>query len=206
MMPDLPDAMAATTEDCSSHDNLFAIFSNLDTDLRSLGPSSPAVSNDPEIIVISPPNSPVTYVPNLESTDKQASPYSTSTIEATDNDLAVEDPPTEDIQFVADNSNEDQHELPPAYPLSTGSSPVLLRPNQCRHRVETANLVRSSKHRREYFASKQKTIIRPRINSRLRYGLKPEVDSWEIIFWDNQRKELTIQNTSLLSQWLVVPQ
>ena len=64
MMPDPPDVMAATTEDCSSNDNIFAIFSNLDANLRSLGPLSadklvrlfsPAVSTDPEILVISPP-------------------------------------------------------------------------------------------------------------------------------------------------------
>ena len=205
-MPDLPDSppIAATTDDCFSHDNLFVIFSNLDTDSRSLGPSSPAVSTDQEILVLSTPNSPVTYVPNPDSTDKQANLDSTSTIEATDNDLTNEAPPTADIHLVEENSNEDQHELPPAYPLPTDSSPVLSRANQFKHRAETANVVKSRKQRREYFASKPKAIIRPRINSRPRYGLKPEFESGETIFWDDQRKQLPVQKTFLPSQQLVV--
>ena len=146
MMPDLPNSMAETTQDCSSADN---IFSNLDADLRPLGPSSPdklvgpsspAVSTDPKVIVISPPNSPVTYLSNPASTDGQHSPDSTSTIEASENDIIIEIPSLADIELLANNSNEEQHELPPAYPLPTDSSPVLSRPNQFKHRTETANL------------------------------------------------------------------
>ena len=215
MMPDLPNSMAETTLDCSSADNIFAIFSNLDADLRPLDPSSPdklvrssspAVSTDPEVIVISPSNSPVTYQSNPASTDGQHSRDSTFTIEATENDIINDIPPPTDIEFLANNSNEEQHELPPAYPLPTGSSPVLSRPNQFKHRTEAANLVNSRQHRREQFASKPAAIIWPRINSRLRYGLKPETDSWKYKFWDTQRKELTNQNTSSPSQRLVVPQ
>ena len=207
--------MAETTADCSPHDNVFAIFSNLDADLRPLGPSSPdklvipsspAVSTDPEIIVISPPKSPVTYLSNPDSTDGQYSPDSTSTNEASDNDITVEVPPTSDVQLLADNSNESQHEPPPAYSLPTDISPVISRPNQFQHRVQTANLVKSRQHRREHFAAKPTAIIRPRINSRLRYSLQPKFDSWEIIFSDNQRKEVTIQNASLPYQRLVVAQ
>ena len=167
---------------------------------------SSAVSTDPEVIVTSPPNSPVTYLSNPASTDGQHSPDSTSALEASENDIIIDIPPTADIELLANNSIEEQHELPPAYPLPTDSSPVLSRPNQFRHRTEPANLVNSRQHRREHFASKPTAIIRPRINSCLRYGLKPEFDSWKIIFWDNQRKELTIQNTFLRSQRLVVPQ
>ena len=215
MISDLPDLMAETTEDCSSHDNIFAIFSNLDAGLRPLGPSSPdrlvrpsspAVPTDPEVIVISPPKSPVQYLSNPVSTDGQYSPDSTSTIEASENDITVEVPPTADVQILGDHSIEDQQEPPPAYPFPPDGILVLSRPNQFKHRTETANLVNSRQHRREQFASKPTAIIRPRINSRLRYGLKSELDSWKTIFWDNQRKELTIQNTSLPSQQLVVPQ
>ena len=107
---------------------------------------------------------------------------------------------------MADNSKEQQHEPPPAYSFPTDSSSVLSRPNQFKHRAETANLVNNRKHRREYSDPKPTAIIRPRINSRLRHGLKPEFDSWETIFWDKQRKELTIQSTSLPSQRLLAPQ
>ena len=184
-MPDPPYSMAATTEDCSFNDNIFAIFSKLDADLRSLGPLSPdkllrlssaAVSTDPKIMVISPPDSLATYLPNSASTSEQHRPDPTSTIEASDNDITVE-VPTADTQLPADNSNEEQHEPPPAYSFPTDSSAVLSRPNQVKHRAETSNLVNSRQHRREQFASKPTAIIRPRINSRLRYGLKPNFDS-----------------------------
>ena len=203
MRPDLPDSKAETTEDCSSDDNIFAILSNLDAGLRPLGrstpdklvrPASPAVSTDPEVIVISPPNSPTTYLPNSASTNEQHRLDSTSNIEASDIDITVE-VQTADIKLLRDNSNEEQHEPPLTYSFPTDSSPVLSRPNQFKHRAETANLVNSRQHRRKHLASKPTAIIQPRINFRLRYGLKSEFDSWEIIFWDNQRKELTIQNT-----------
>ena len=198
-MPDPPNSTAENTEDCSSQDNVFAIFSILETDLQSLGPSSPAVFTDPEKIVISPPNSPVTYLPNPASTDGQYSFDSTSTIEASDNDLAVEVQPTVGVQLLVDKSNEDQHEPPTAYSFPTDGSPVLSHPNQLKHRAETTNLVNSRQHRREHFASRPTAKVRPRINSRHRYSLKPEFESWKFIFRDNQSKALTIQNTSLPS-------
>ena len=204
-MPDLPDSMEETTEICSSNDNIFAIFTSIDADLPSLGPFSPAVSIDPEVVNISPPKFPPLYLSKPGSTDEQYSPESTSTIKASDNDLTVEAPSTAGAQFRADNNNQDQHEPPPAYSFSIDGSRVLLRPNQFKHRVETANLVKSRKESREHFASRPTAINRPRINSRLRYSLKPEFDSWETVFRDKQRKQLTIENTSLPSQRLVVP-
>ena len=207
--------MAATTKDCSSHDNIFAIFSNLDSDSQPLGPSSPdepvrpsspAVSTDPEVMFISPPSSPLTHLPNQASNAEPGSPDSTSTLEVSDNDPAVEVSSTADVLFLAEGSNEDQHELPPTYSFSADCSPVLSHPNQFKHHTETANLVNSRQNRREQVAPKPTAIIRPRIKSRPRYSLKPKFDSWEIVFWDNQRKELTIKNTFLPSQRLVVPQ
>ena len=193
-----------TTEDYSPNDNIFAIFSNLDAHLQSLGPCSPAVSTDPEITVISPPNSLATCLPNSPANDEQYSPDLIFTIEASDIDLTVEIPPTVGVLLLVDNSNEEQHEPPSAYPFPIDGSPVLSRPNQFKHRAETINSVNSPQHRREHFASRPTAIIRPRINSRFRYGLKPEFDSWEVIFRDNQRKQLTIQITSLPCQRLVV--
>ena len=57
MMPGLPDSMAEITEDCSYNDNFPAILSNINVDLRSWGPSSPALSTDPEVKFLPPPNS-----------------------------------------------------------------------------------------------------------------------------------------------------
>ena len=206
IMPDLPDSMTETTEDCSPNDNTVAVFSNLDADVRSLAPWSPAVSNDPEVIFISPPTSPLTHLANQVSNDEPVCPDSTSTIEAGDNDPELEDSSTAGRQSLADGSNEDQHEFPPTYFFPTDCSPHLSRPNQFKRRAETVNSVHSPQHRKDSSASKLTAIIRPRINSLLRYGLKPEFNSWEIIFWDNQRKELTIQNTVLSTQCITVPQ
>ena len=183
--------MAETTEVCSPNDDIVAIFSNLDADLPSLGPFSSAVSFDPEVIFLSLPNSPTPYTSSPGSIDEQESPDSTSTIGASANNPTVEVPPTVGVQLLSDNSNEDQHEPPPAYSFPTDDSPVLSRPNQFKHRAETANSV-NSRHRREHFTSKPTAIIRPRIKSRLRYRLKPEFDAWGIIFGDNQRQQLTI--------------
>ena len=200
MIPDLPDSMAETTEDCSSAEDTLAVSSNLDADLRSLAPCSPAVPTDPEVIFISPATSPLTHPPNQGWNDEPVSPDSTSTLEASDNDASVEASSSASLQFFADDGNEDQHKPPPAYSFPNDGRPILSHPNQFKHRTETSNLANSRQHHKEQFASKPTAIIRPRINYRLRYGLNPEIDSWEIIFWDNQPKELTIQNTSLTSQ------
>ena len=198
--------MAQITKDCSFNDNIFAVFSNLDADLRSLAPCNPVISNDLEVIFISPPASLVTHLPNEVSDDEPVSPDSTSTIEASDNDSAVEASSTAGVQFIADDTNEYQHELPLDCSFPTDCSPLPSRPNQFKRRAETVNSEHSRQHCHDSFASKPSAIIRPRINSRLRYGLKPEFNSWEIIFWDNQQKELTIQKTALSTQCITVSQ
>ena len=205
-MPNLPDSMAQATEDCSSNQDILAVHSNPDEDLRSLAPCSPTLSTDPDVIIFSPPTSPLTLLPNQISNDKPVTPDFPSTIEASDNDPAVEASSTAGVQFFVDGSNEYQHELPPAYSFPTDCSPLLSRPNQFKHRAKTATSVHSHEHHNNSLASKPTAIIRPGINSRLRYGLKPEFNSWEIIFWDSQRKELTIQNTALSTQCITVPQ
>ena len=87
-MPDLPDSMAESTEDCSYNDDILALFSTIDTDLRSLGPSSPALSTDREVTILPPPISQI-YFTNLGSIDKQDSFEFTSTNKASHNDPTV---------------------------------------------------------------------------------------------------------------------
>ena len=60
-------------------------------------------------------------------------------------------------------------------------------------------------HKREYFAQLARAVKKPRLNPHLCYSLKPEYSSWQLIFWDNQQQEFTIQNTLLHTQRLVVP-
>ena len=164
--------MAETTEDCFFQVYILAVFWNLDADSGSLAPCSPAVSTDTEVMFISPPTSPLTHLLNQVSNDEPVSPDSTSTLEASDNDAAVEASSTGGVQFLADDSNEDQHELPPAYSFPTNCSPILSHRNQFKHCAETANSVESLQYRNDFLASKPTAIIRPRINSRLRFGLK----------------------------------
>ena len=205
-MPDLPEFMTETIEDCSSNDEIFAVFPNLDADLRYLAPCSPVVSTDPEVIFISPQTSPLRNLPNQVSHDEPVSPDSTSTIEVSDNDPAVEVSSTAGVQLLAYDSNEDQHELPPAYSFPTDCSPLLSPTKQFKHRAETANSVQSHQFCHDSLASKPTAIIRPQITSRLRYGLKPYFNSWETIFWDNQWQKLTIKNAALSTQCITVSQ
>ena len=59
-------------------------------------------------------------------------------------------------------------------------------------------------HKREHFARLARAIKCPCFNPHLHYRLIPEYSSWEILFWDTQRQEFTIQDTLLPSQRLVV--
>ena len=114
MMPNLPASMAETPEDCSSIEDILAVFLNLDADLRSLAPCSRSISTDPDVIFISPPTSPLMLLPNQISNEEPVSPDSTSNFEASDNDPAVEASSTAGVQFIADDTNEYQRELSPS--------------------------------------------------------------------------------------------
>ena len=63
----------------------------------------------------------------------------------------------------------------------------------------------AQQHKREHFARLARAVKCPRFNPHLHYRLGPENSSWEILFWDTQRQEFTLQNTLLPSQLLVVP-
>ena len=93
-------------------DVIHFIFSNQDADTPTFIPSSSAVPTIPQVTIHSPPNS-TTYLPNLISTDEQVGLDSTSTNEASDNDPTVELPSAAGLEFLADNSIEDQREVPP---------------------------------------------------------------------------------------------
>ena len=60
-------------------------------------------------------------------------------------------------------------------------------------------------HKRESFEQLAKAVKKPRFNPHLCYSLKPEYSSWNLIFWDSQQQEFTIQNTLPPTQRLVVP-
>ena len=139
-MPDPPDSMAETTEDCSSNDNTLAIFSNLDAYLQSLGRSSRAVSTNPEKISISPPNSQFSHTV-LSQPGLNWRTNFTPTIGARDELPTVEIPSTASVQLLANNINEDHHKFPLAYPFSTDGSPLLPGHNQLKHCGGTVYLI-----------------------------------------------------------------
>ena len=60
-------------------------------------------------------------------------------------------------------------------------------------------------HKREHFARLARAVRCPRFNTYLHNRLRPEFSSWELLFWDSQRQEFTIQNTILPSQRLNAP-
>ena len=126
--PDFPDSMAATTEGCSSNDDILVVFSNIDAGLRSLATCSPAVSADPAVKFISPPASPSRHLPDQVSNDEPVSLDSISTIDASDNDPAVEASSTAGVLFAGDDSNEDQHKLSPPLPFQPIVAPFFRAP------------------------------------------------------------------------------
>ena len=197
--------MAEITENCSRGDDTHFIFSNQHLNARFPIPSNSAASTIPEVNFTSTPTSP-TFLCSPPSTNEQVSPKSISTTEASNNETALEVLSTAGVHFLANNSIDDHRELSTANSIQCGASLILSRPNPFKLGAESSNSVHSRQHREEYFASKPTEIMRPRVNSRLRYGQKPESDSWKNIFWDNQRNELTIQNSSFPPQRLVVPQ
>ena len=176
MMPDLPEPMAETTEDCSPSDDIPTVFSDLHADLRSLAPCSPAVPTDLEVIFFSPPIF-VTHLSNQVSNDKIVNPDSTFTFEASNKDPAVETSSTAPVQFLSDDTNEDQKRTPPTYSFPTDCGRLLWRPNQFQHHAETASSVHSRQQCNDSSPFKPTAIIRPQISSRLRYGVRPEFNS-----------------------------
>ena len=57
----------------------------------------------------------------------------------------------------------------------------------------------AQQHKREHFARLARPVKYPRFNTHLHYRLGPEFSSEELLFWDSQQQEFTIQNTVLPS-------
>ena len=80
------------------------------------------------------------------------------------------------------------------------ASACLARPNRFQRNQQFLK-----QKRRESRYRLQNSVKRPRDNARLHYQLTNAFSSGEIVFWDYERQEYTIQNTVLSSQRLVVP-
>ena len=110
------------------------------------------------------------------------------------------------LQFSIPRPENDQStatELPPFSSLLSDVGPLLSRPSHLKFQPDQSALGRQ--HRREYYTNRARRTKRPRFNQHLKYSLKPEFSTREIVFWESRRQEYTIQSTSLTSQQLVVP-
>ena len=76
-------------------------------------------------------------------------------------------------------------------------------PNHLKFQLDHSTFGR--KHRCGYYIDRTRKIKRPRFNHHLQYSGKPDLASWEEIFWDSIPQKVTLQNTSLPLQRLVVP-
>ena len=83
--------------------------------------------------------------------------------------------------------------------------PFASRPRHSSFKNHAKSVALNKKHLTEHFASRAEIVKKPRFNVRLLYKLKPELCSWEISHWDSTRQKLTIRNSSVASQQIVVP-
>ena len=76
----------------------------------------------------------------------------------------------------------------------------LARPNRFRNNPQVF-----TQKGRESYLQRRKPVRRPKFIPSLQYTIINAFSSWEIVFWDYERQEYTIQKTALPSQRLVVP-
>ena len=158
---------------------------------------------EPIVTFFSPPS--ITIPSNPASLDEQSDSISTTqgflTVSSTSTAITDQlQPPTissADARFKLTSSRRKRNR-------SEQELRSLQRPakkdHNCRDRLTIAR-----QHKREHFARLARAVKYPRFNTYLHYRLRPEVSSWKINFWDSQKQELTIQNSILPSQRLVVP-
>ena len=146
-------------------------------------PSNPASPDEPPSLTLLSTSQPPTIHTDVAPSASTGSQFSISSPEA--------------------SQSENTQELPPFSSFLSDVPPLLSRPNHFKLQPDQSALGRQ--HRRENYTNQARRTKRPRFNQHLEYGLKPEFCKWEIIFWDGERQEYTIQITSFLSQRMVVP-
>ena len=183
-------------------DDSLLVSIDLDFDFPTSTPSS---LGQPIVTFLWPPS--ITIPPNLASPDEQSISVSTtqglstvcSTTTATIDQLQ---PPT--IYFSVGDTRSKITSSRKERNRSEQKLRSLQRPanndNNSRNRLTIAG-----QHKREHFARLTRAVKCPRFNPHLLYRLRPDFSSWDLLFWDSQRQEVTIQNTLLTSQRLVVP-
>ena len=180
------------------------VWTDLDFNFPTLTPSTLGQPIEPIVTFLTPPS--ITISSNPASPDQQLDSVSTtqglsrvcSTTTATIDQLQ---PPT--ISSVGDarskitSSRKERN-------WSKQKLRSLQRPANKNYNSRD-RLTIARQHKREQFAWLPRAVKCPRFNPHLHYRLRPEFSLWELLVWDSQRQEFTIQNPILPSQRLVVP-
>ena len=186
-------------------DDSLPVLTDLDLNFPTLTPSTLGQPIEPIVTFLSPPS--ITIPSNPASPDEQLDSVST----------------TQGLSTVCSTTTATIDQLrPPAISSSVGDarskitisrkernrSKQKLRSLQSPANTDNNNrdrLTIARQHKREHFAQLARSVKCPRLNPHLHYRLRPEFSSWELLFWDSQRQEFTIQNTIVPSQRLNVP-
>ena len=188
-----------------SDDSLLAL-TDLEFDFPTLTPSTLGQPIEPIVTFLLIPS--ITIPSNLASPDEQSDSVSTtqglSTVCSITTATIDQLQPLTIIYSVGDGRSKITSSRKKIRNQSKQKRRSLQRPanknNNSRDRLTIAQ-----QHRREQFARLARAVKCPRFNSHLRYRLRPDFSSWDLLFWDSQRQEFTNQNTILPSQRLVVP-
>ena len=185
-------------------DHSLPVLTDLDFNVPTLTPSTLGQPIEPIVIFLSPPS--ITIPSNPASPDEKLDSVSTtqglSTVCSTTTATIDQLQPATVSSSVGDarskiKSSRKERNRSKQKPRSLQR--FANKDNNSRDRLTIAR-----QHKREHFARLARAVKFPRFNPLLHYSLRPEFFSWELLFWDSQRQEFTIQNTILPSQRLVV--
>ena len=190
-------------------DDSLPILTDLDFIFPTLTPSALEQPAEPVVTLLSPPS--ISIPSNPASPDEQSDTASTTRglSSVTGCSVAIFTTDQPQISTIASSVGNAKSKN-----LSSRRARARARPkkrvrNLQRHTSKDFQkgdrLTLARQHKREYFAQLARAVKKPRFNPLLCYSLKPEYSSWNLVFWDNQQQEFTIQTTLLPTQRLVVP-
>ena len=167
-------------------DNSLPVLTFLDLDIPILTPSILGQPIEPIVTFLSPPST--TTPSNSASLDEQSDSDSTTQGLSTvcSNTTATIDqlqPPTtsssvRDVRSKITSSRKERNRS--KWKLRSLQRPASKDYNS-RDRLTIAR-----QHKREHFTRLARAVKCLRFNSHLHYGLRPEIFSWELLFWDSQ--------------------
>ena len=207
------------------HDELNPLLNWIDWD-QPLSPLDINLPTDPDIITLlsssSSPTSPVVLTdqsPN-PSVDKILQSWTNTPIQFTDHRTNSRQqsrvniflPQLFDSKARSNKTQSEESESNPPSPrrLRSNSTALGTSTQDARASLSRPNHFQRShqifkQKRKESLYRHHKSVRRPRYNPCLHYQLTNAFYSWEIVFWDYERQEYSIQNTVLSPQRLVLP-